>query len=191
MENIIAIAGDDFIIMAADGLSTRSIIVLRDDFDKILNLDDRKILGAVGEQGDRHQFSQYIQKNIHLYQYRTGIKLNTAATANFTRGELATSLRSSSPFNVNVLLGGYDKSGPELYFIDYLASMHKVNYGAHGYTAMFVYGILDKGYRKGLSVNDGLNLIQQCIHEVRTRFLVKPPNFIVKVLDKDGIRVIQ
>lgn len=41
----------------------------------------------------RVQFTEYIQKNLHLYQFRNGMPLTTAATANFTRGELATALR--------------------------------------------------------------------------------------------------
>ena len=41
----------------------------------------------------RVQFSEFIQKNILLYQYRNGIPLSTSAAANFTRGELATALR--------------------------------------------------------------------------------------------------
>ena len=50
--------------------------------------------------GDPMQFSEYIQKNCHLYQLRTGLPLSTHACANFTRGELAQGLRSS-PFTVS------------------------------------------------------------------------------------------
>lgn len=39
------------------------------------------------------QFTEYIQKNVALYQFRNGIPLTTAAAANFTRGELAAALR--------------------------------------------------------------------------------------------------
>lgn len=48
----------------------------------------------------RVQFTEYIQKNVALYQFRNGIPLTTAAAANFTRGELATALRkvSSKPY---------------------------------------------------------------------------------------------
>ena len=41
----------------------------------------------------RVQFTEYIQKNVALYQFRNGIPLTTAAAANFTRAELATALR--------------------------------------------------------------------------------------------------
>jgi hypothetical protein len=41
----------------------------------------------------RSQFTEYIQKNVALYQFCNGIPLTTATTASFTRGELATALR--------------------------------------------------------------------------------------------------
>lgn len=46
----------------------------------------------------RVQFTEYIQKNVALYQFRNGIPLTTAAAANFTRGELATALRKVRMF---------------------------------------------------------------------------------------------
>lgn len=41
----------------------------------------------------RAQFTEYVQKNVSLYQYRNNIPLTTNAAANFIRGELATALR--------------------------------------------------------------------------------------------------
>jgi len=46
----------------------------------------------------RVQFTEYVQKNVSLYQFRNGIPLSTAAAANFTRGELATALRKVLTF---------------------------------------------------------------------------------------------
>jgi hypothetical protein len=68
------------------------------------------------------------------------MELSPAATANFVRGELASALRSRRPYTVNLLLGGYDKIAdkPTLYWIDYLASLAPVPYGAHGY-AQYVF----------------------------------------------------
>ena len=39
------------------------------------------------------QFTEYVQKNVHLYKFKNNMPLSTAATANFTRGKLATALR--------------------------------------------------------------------------------------------------
>lgn len=50
----------------------------------------------------RVQFTEFIQKNLHLYQFRNTIPLSTAAAANFTRGELATALRKV-PVRINLV----------------------------------------------------------------------------------------
>ncbi|KAK6286347.1 hypothetical protein POUND7_012526 [Theobroma cacao] len=86
-----------------------------------------------GNNGAGARFTEYIQKNVALYQFRNGIPLTTAAAANFTRGELATALRQN-PFSVNILLAGYDKEiGPSFYYLDYIAILHKIDKGVFGY----------------------------------------------------------
>jgi hypothetical protein len=48
----------------------------------------------------------------------------------------APSLRVQSPYHCNLLVAGYDKGvGPSLYWMDYLATLHKVNTGGTGYGA--------------------------------------------------------
>lgn len=81
------------------------------------------------------QFAEYIQANTALYNMRNNTELSPSAVAHFVRGELARSLRSRSPYTVNLLLGGIDPvdEKPQLYWIDYLASMAPVPYAAHGY----------------------------------------------------------
>lgn len=81
------------------------------------------------------QFAEYIQANIQLYTMRNDAELSPNAVASFVRGELARSLRSRSPYMVNLLLGGMDpiSQKPSLYWVDYLASLAPVPYAAHGY----------------------------------------------------------
>lgn len=90
------------------------------------------------------QFAEYIQANIQLYSMRNDTELSPAAVSSFVRGELARSLRSRSPYTVNLLLGGLDPvtEKPSLYWVDYLASLAPVPYAAHGY-AQYVELILD------------------------------------------------
>lgn len=81
------------------------------------------------------QFADYIQANAQLYSMRNEADLSPSALANFVRGELASSLRSRKPYNVNLLLGGVDPitHKPSLYWLDYLAALAPLPYAAHGY----------------------------------------------------------
>ena len=101
---------------------------MKSDQDKFCQLSDNLVMAVSGESGDTNQFAEYIQKNIQLYKMRNGYELSPSAAANFTRRNLADYLRSRTPYQVNLLIAGFDSETgkPELYFMDYLASMIKV-----------------------------------------------------------------
>ena len=121
---------DDFVMVAADQTNARSIMVMKQDQDKFCQLSDSLVMAVSGESGDTTQFAEYIAKNIQLYKMRNSYELSPSAAANFTRRNLADYLRSRTPYQVNLLIAGYDtETGkPELYFMDYLASMIKVGW---------------------------------------------------------------
>jgi 20S proteasome subunit beta 4 len=65
-----------------------------------------------------------------------------------------------------------------------------VTKGAHGYAGYFVNSVLDNSFQKDMSLDDGVAALKKCIHELRTRFIIKQPNFVAKIVTKEGIKVI-
>eukprot|EP01017_Pseudomicrothorax_dubius_P038631 TRINITY_DN5822_c0_g1_i1.p1 TRINITY_DN5822_c0_g1~~TRINITY_DN5822_c0_g1_i1.p1 ORF type:complete len:190 (-),score=63.38 TRINITY_DN5822_c0_g1_i1:144-713(-) len=189
MDTVFGFVGKDFALVATDCGVAYSIMRFSDTEDKIMAVDDNKLFAMGGEIGDRLNFGEYIQKNIHLYTFRTGIKLNVREAANYTRSELAYAIRNG-PYQVNLLIGGFDEEGPSLYWLDYLGTLQKLTRGAHGYGAYFVSGLLDNWFKPDLTLDEGIELVKKCINEVQTRFLMSQKNFVVKIVTKDGIRVI-
>lgn len=145
---------------------------------------------------------------------RNQIDLSPSAIANFVRGQLASSLRSRKPYNVNLLLGGVDPitGKPSLYWLDYLASLAQLPYAAHGY-AQYVYGsslmaeligylwmltdtlyryyclsILDKHHHPDIDFEQGMKILRLCTDELKRRLPVDFKGMLVKVITKDGIR---
>lgn len=57
----------------------------------------------------------------------------------------------------------------------------QVPYGAHGYGAAFTLSVMDRDYVKGLTLDDALSIIEKCINELHTRFLIAQKNFVIKV----------
>ncbi|KAH3801362.1 proteasome subunit beta type-2-like [Dreissena polymorpha] len=189
MECLIGIQGKDFVLVACDTVSARSIVSMKQDLDKMHKLNDNLLMLVVGESGDTVQFAEYMSKNIQLYKMRNGYELSPHAAANFTRKNLADYLRSSTPYMVNLLLAGYDKDeGPALYFMDYLASLNKVPFGAHGYGSFFTVSILDRHYREDITLDEAQKLLAKCVNEIKQRFIVNMPTFKVRCITKDGIQ---
>eukprot|EP00008_Paramoeba_atlantica_P007046 CAMPEP_0201490128 /NCGR_PEP_ID=MMETSP0151_2-20130828/25148_1 /ASSEMBLY_ACC=CAM_ASM_000257 /TAXON_ID=200890 /ORGANISM="Paramoeba atlantica, Strain 621/1 / CCAP 1560/9" /LENGTH=201 /DNA_ID=CAMNT_0047875957 /DNA_START=145 /DNA_END=750 /DNA_ORIENTATION=- len=196
METLIGIVGADFVLMAADANQARSIVLMKDDVDKIRLLDGNKLLGAVGNPSDCDMFGEFIDKNTTLYRLRTGISLSTDATAHWTRRKLANALRKG-PYQCDLMIAGVDReSGPDsplvpsLYYMDYLSSLNQLDFAVHGYASNFILSVLDKYHRPGMDREEVLSLLRTCLHELKTRFVIKAPKFIVKVVDKDGITVL-
>jgi 20S proteasome subunit beta 4 len=114
------------------------------------------------------------------------------ATANFLRSEIDGSFRRrGGPFMVNCLLGGYDtvEQSAKLYWIDYVGTLQQVTKGAHGYAGYFVNSVLDNNWRQGMSLDEGLDAVKKCILELKTRFIINQPNFVAKIVTKDGVQV--
>lgn len=103
---------------------------------------------------------------------------------------MATALRKG-PYQTNLVIAGYDvnTSSPSLYVIDYLASCCKVNFGSHGYASHFLLSVFDRDWKEGMNEEEAFELVRKCLHELRTRFIISQPNFLVKIVDVNGVRI--
>lgn len=75
---------------------------------------------------------------------------------------------------------------PQLYWIDHLATLTELPFAAHGYASYFVLSLMDRHYRAGMSVEEGLALLKMCLKELKTRFIVNLPDFTVKIVRASG-----
>ncbi|XP_047036192.1 proteasome subunit beta type-2-like [Helicoverpa zea] len=179
----------DFAIIAADQTNTQSIIVMKHDENKLYHMSNDLVMGAIGDPGDRVQFAQFVAKNVQLYKMRNGYQLTAAAAVHFTRKTLMEALKGGNPSMVNLLLAGYDEiEGGQLYSVDFLASSVRVPFGVHGFGGLLSLGIIDRNHKPELKEFEAYEIIKQCVHEVHTRLFVSLPNFLVKVINKDGIK---
>ncbi|KAL0851603.1 hypothetical protein ABMA28_007382 [Loxostege sticticalis] len=188
---LLGIQCNTFTMIAADQMNTQSIIVLKDDEDKLHKISDRLIMGLNGSAGDTLQFSQFVAKNIHLYKMRNGYKLDTAAVVHFTRKNLADALKSGNPCMVNMLVAGYDdKEGGMLYSLDFLAACVKVPFAAHGFAGLFCLSILDRYYKPTLTEPESYEVLKMCVREIHKRLFLNLPNFSVKVVSAQGVKTL-
>jgi 20S proteasome alpha/beta subunit len=174
--------------------------VTQNNLDKIAELTSHSAMAVSGPNCDLVNFTEYVTKNLQLYELRNdGTKLSTFSQAHFCRNELAQALRRG-PFRCNVLIGGYDehknpaedsKNKSSLFWLDYLGTLHQVPFGCQGVAANFCLSVMDREYTPGIDQLAALKIIQMCIHELHTRFLPNQPNFIIKCIDKEGVKTVQ
>ncbi|KAI9648294.1 Proteasome subunit beta type-4 [Ciborinia camelliae] len=189
-EVLLGITGKDFTLIAASKAAMRGATILKASDDKTRALNKHTLMAFSGEAGDTIQFAEYIQANAQLYSMRNDIDLSPSAVAHFVRGELAQSLRSRKPYNVNLLLGGVDPvtDKPSLYWLDYLASLAPLPYAAHGYAQYYCLSILDKHHHPDIDFEQGMKVLRMCTDELKRRLPIDFKGMTVKVITKEGIK---
>lgn len=60
----------------------------------------------------------------------------------------------------------------------------------YGTGSNFILSTLDQGYRENMTEDEAIDLVDQCINQIQTRLIIGPPNFLVKIITKDGVRTI-
>lgn len=193
MDIILGIKVQDSTILATSKSFARGILVMQAEDIKTRLLGERLVMAFTGEAGDTVQFAEYIQANVLLYAMREGYELLPKATASFVRNQLATLLRLRKPYQVNVLLGGWDdkSDAPTLNWIDYLGTNVEMPYCAHGYAAFYTLSLLDRHYRPDMTTAEGLELLELCIKELEMRMPIDFKGVRVTTVSKDGVKVVR
>lgn len=193
MEVLLGVTGPDFVLVASNKTAVRGVTIFKHSDEKTRVLNEHTLMLFSGESGDTTQFAEFIQANVRLEGLRHNSELSPVAVASYTRQEIAKALRSRKPYQVNLLMAGYNKqkSAPVLYFLDYLATMAPVPYTAHGYGAYYCSSIFDRYHRKDITFDQGIELLQRCFAELQKRMPINLGDWSVKVVDQDGIREVE
>ena len=188
MDSLFAIKGKDFVLVVNETTVMHSIFKMKPNESKSYVLDNKILLSLAGDNADRDKFGMLIERNIQFLKFKNDTALTVEEVANFTRTKLAEFIRKS-PYQVSSLITGYDeRKGAQVYWLDYLGTLGDVNYGSHGYAAYFVYSILSNFWKPELKLDEAIDIAKHCIAELRTRFLMSQDHFVLKVIDKEGIR---
>jgi 20S proteasome alpha/beta subunit len=80
---------------------------------------------------------------------------------------------------------------PRLYWVDDLATLYEVPYGAHGLGSVSSLAILDQYYRPDMSREEATALMQRCFAQLRQRYVSQSPHPpCLKLIDASGCHLL-
>ncbi|MCD4842935.1 MAG: archaeal proteasome endopeptidase complex subunit beta [Methanosarcinales archaeon] len=158
----------DGIILATESRATMGFLIASKDAKKIYQIDDLVGMTTAGSVGDAQRIVKIIQVESKLYKMRRQENMTIKGIAS-----LLSNLLSGSryyPFMVQLIIGGMDKNGPNIYSLDALGGqLEETGAVATGSGSPIVYGILEDRYRKNLSIDDGIELATRALHNAIKR----------------------
>ena len=190
---ILGIVCKDGIVMAADKQSTAGNIVMNKDSEKIKIINDYLAFAGTGLVADIQRAIKIAAAELRLKELRARSRPSVTNGASLVASLIYNSVRQPAmlQFMVGSLVGGVNEDGStELYSIDPAGGIKQIkDYDANYGSGMpYVLGLLERQYKKNISVEEGIKLAVEAIKSSTQRDTGSGHGIDVYTITKDGIK---
>ncbi|MFH1801346.1 MAG: hypothetical protein ABH804_00735 [archaeon] len=190
---ILGIVCKDGVVMASDRQTTAGNIVMSKTKQKVIQLNDYLVFSACGLAAASDRIKKILPAELRLKELRTKSRPTVKQSASLLASIIYSVIRQPSmiPDQMGALIGGYNEDGTfELYSIDPAGSINQVeDYDANFGSGMpYVLGLLERQYKKDISVKEGVELAKESLKSSTQRDVGSGYGIDVFVITKEGIK---
>lgn len=191
--SILGIVCKDGIIMAGDRRATAGNMVMSKNSQKVVKVNEYLTISGTGMSSDIDMMQKIISAELRLKELKSKSKPTIKEAANLIGMVAYKNIRNFStiPFIAGILAAGVNEDGTtELYSIEPAGGVTKVeDYDANFSSGMpFILGLLERQYKKDLSVKEGIQLALEAIKSSTQRDTGSGNAIDVFTITKDGIQ---
>uniref|UniRef100_A0A8C6Z5P8 Proteasome subunit beta n=1 Tax=Nothoprocta perdicaria TaxID=30464 RepID=A0A8C6Z5P8_NOTPE len=193
---VLAIAGEDFSIVASDTRLSEGYAIHSRDSPKCYRLTDKTVIGCSGFHGDCLTLTKIIEARLKMYKHSNNKTMTTGAIA----AMLSTILYSRRffPYYVYNIIGGLDEEGKGVvYSFDPVGSYQKDNFIAGGSATAMLQPLLDNqiGFlnmqnveRVPLTLEKALQIVKDVFISAAERDVYTGDALKICIVTKEGIK---
>jgi len=189
---ILGIVCKDGVVMASDRQVTMGSLVSDKNFSKSNQINDYLVVSWAGMVSGAQRLSKLIAAELKLKELRSKSRPSIKQAANLTSSISYSTIRQPSIFPniVSTVVGGFNEDGTtELYTIGPDGSIIKVeDYQSTGSGMTFVLGLLERQYKKGLSIKEGVELAKEALLSSTQRDVYSGYGIDIFAITKDSIK---
>ncbi len=190
---ILGIVCKDGIVMVADRQTTAGNLVVNKNKQKVRQITDYLVSSWTGVVSDAQRLTKIIAAELKLKELRSRSRPTVKQAANLIATVTYSQVRQPSmvPSMVGSLVAGFNEDGSvELYSIEPAGSVMKIeDYDANFGSGMpYVLGLLERQYKKGIGIKEGVELAKEAIKSSTQRDVGSGYGIDVFTITKDGIK---
>lgn len=190
---ILGIVCKDGIVIAGDKQVTMGNIVARKDENKVFLVNEYLIIAGCGVAGDIQRVPKILAAELRLKELKSKTRVTVKQASSLLNNMSYSGIRQPSmiPQQAGFLLAGVNEDGvTELYSIEAAGSVAKVNdYDASQGSGMpYVLGLLERQYKKGLNIKEGIELAKEALKSSTQRDIGSGYGMDIFTITKKGIK---
>lgn len=184
----VGIKAKDGVVLCADMRASAGYFIANNNTMKIQKIDDHAGMTMAGGVADAQNITDILRYHANLHRIQKNEPIPIRSLTRLT--SLIFHQNRGYPFIADILVGGYDKTGPALYNIDMFGSVEEKTYVTTGSGSPVAYGLLEEEYRADLSVEDAKVVALRAVKAAITRNIGTGDGINVAIIDKDGFHLL-
>lgn len=154
----IGITYDGGVVVGADHRATMGHFIANKSVKKLFKIGDNLALTTAGLVGHAQSLARTLAAEVSLFELRRNDQMTVKGAATLTANIL-----SGRPHWVQLLIVGVDEDGSSVYSIDSAGGSIPDVYCATGSGSPYMYGVLEDGYRDGMSRKEAISLAARAL----------------------------
>ena len=163
----VAIKVKDGVVLCADMRASAGYFIANNNTMKIQKIEQHAGLTLAGGVADAQNIVDVLRyhANVHRIQNQEPIPIKSLARLT----SLMFHQNRGYPFIADILVGGYDNQGPQLFNIDMFGSVEEKNYVTTGSGSPVAYGLLEEEYKDNLTLDEAKSIALRAVKAAITR----------------------
>src|SRR3989338_6044599 len=191
--SLVGIVCKEGVVLGADRRVTSGSLVIDKDYRKLIKVNDYLIVAYTGGVADAQLTNKLLAAELRLKDLRTKIRPTVQEAANLLALMTYRNIRTPTMLMhiVGTLIAGVDDDGKvSLFTIEPAGGVYQVKtFDANFSSGMpFILGLLERQYKKDLSVKEGAELAKECLKSSTQRDVGSGNGIDIFSITKDGIQ---
>jgi len=159
---------DGGIIIAVDSRASMGSYIGSGTVKKVIEINEYLLGTMAGGAADCAFWERNLARDCRMYELRNGERISVSAASKLLTNYLTR--YKGYGLSVGSMVAGWDKRGPQLYYVDNDGMRLKANFGfSVGSGSTYAYGIIDSEYRRNLTVDEAIKLGRRAIYHATHR----------------------
>eukprot|EP00696_Hemimastix_kukwesjijk_P005013 gnl/Hemi2/16394_TR5467_c0_g1_i1.p1 gnl/Hemi2/16394_TR5467_c0_g1~~gnl/Hemi2/16394_TR5467_c0_g1_i1.p1 ORF type:complete len:266 (-),score=84.78 gnl/Hemi2/16394_TR5467_c0_g1_i1:101-898(-) len=155
------------VCVAVDSRSTMGQYIASQSVRKVIPIAPHIIGTMAGGAADCSFWERNLRRQCRLHELRNKEPISVAAASKLFQNTIYS--YKNSGLSIGAMIAGWDKTGPQLYYVDSDANRMKYHRFSVGSGSPYAYGVLDAGYRFDLTEEEAQDLGRRAIYHATHR----------------------
>ena len=181
----IGVTCKDCVILASEKRVSYGYLVVSKTGKKVFKINEHIGAACAGLISDMQILIREVSAYGNLFSLDVGRPMSVRSAAKLMSNLLFN--RRLAPLITQTIVGGVDSDGPSIYSLDPLGSVLPDKYTVVGSGTEIAMGVVEEGFKEGMSVEDAKALILRAMKSAVSRDIMSGDGIDFLIITKEGI----